>query len=149
MVDVESEQRRVLLVSDIHSHWENFSTCIRWAKSQPKFDYIFVMGDQAVAAHKPDKPINKEEDQHAVEANIKIMESLEEIVDEPNRIFYIPGNHDAECLYDVDPPQHGKTAKNIHRQAVEIEEGLILAGMGGSHPMQYKAPGSDDWISKW
>ena len=56
-------------------------------------------------------------------------------------VAYIPGNHDAEILFRPDDaPKIGRSV-NVHNKAIEIAPGLMLGGLGGSLPTQFKAEG--------
>ena len=72
----------------------------------------------------------------------RYVEALETIAP---RLYYLPGNHDAEITFAPDAPKLGKTAINLHLKSAKIEPGLVIVGMGGSKPTLLRANGSTEW----
>ena len=66
----------------------------------------------------------------------------------PNgKLIFIPGNHDAEVLMDAETmPPINDTSINLHKRVHELIPGLIIAGLGGSLPTQFKEEGSNNYI---
>jgi hypothetical protein len=71
-------------------------------------------------------------------SNLRYVEALEKLAP-AGCMFFIPGNHDAESLFDTQSAGvFGKRkTRNVHLKVVKLRPDLYLAGMGGSIPTLY------------
>ena len=121
----------ILLVSDIHESWEYVEKLEKINKS---YDFVLVSGDQANCNNLIGETTDPKLNQLAEESNKRIIESLSKRLVDGGKVFYIPGNHDAEILFRPDDEPKIGTSMNIHTEVTEISPGLMLAGFGGSLP---------------
>ena len=122
---------KILLVSDIHEGWEYLE---KLEKIEKSYDYVLVSGDQANCNNLIGETADPKHNQLAQESNERIIESLSKKLVDGGKVFYIPGNHDAEVLFRPDDQPKIGTSMNIHTKVTEISSGLMLAGFGGSLP---------------
>ena len=75
------------------------------------------------------------------------METLSSLHKPSGKLYYIPGNHDAELLLNPETMTPiSDSSVNLHNRATELVPGLIIAGLGGSLPTKFKKDGENDWI---
>ena len=112
------------------------------------FDFIFVSGDQANALNAIGEPADLAMNNEAEASNRRIVETLTTMHKPTGKLIFIPGNHDAEVLMDAEAmPPINDTSINLHNRVHELIPGLIIAGLGGSLPTQFKEEGSNSYVN--
>ena len=61
-------------------------------------------------------------------------------------MLYIPGNHDPKTLFEENKKALTPTSANIHNAFVQLADGLMLLGLGGSVPAFKKTPDSSEEV---
>ena len=61
-------------------------------------------------------------------------------------MYYIPGNHDAEILFEPEKCPVISRATNVHQRVIQLKPGLLLAGLGGSLPTQFVEEGQTEMV---
>lgn len=132
---------RILLVSDEHEEWAMLEKLVERFKSSA-FDIVLMSGDQANCNNVIDKKADPAANEVALESMKRYVKTLEQLAP---KMYYIPGNHDAEILFDPKAPKLGNHAINLHLKTERIQEGLLISGMGGSKPTLLQPLGATDW----
>ena len=148
MVETESPTTlRILLVTDEHENWTNLDKLI--AREEPaSFDFVFLSGDQANCNNQVGQLNNVVENERAEASNRRFVESLAVMHKSGGKLYYIPGNHDAEVLMDAETMTPiSPDSVNLHNRVTEIVPGLLIAGLGGSLPTLFKQDGQNDWVN--
>jgi len=101
-----------------------------------------MSGDQANCNNVIDQPADLKLNQIAVQSMENYVNTLEKLAP---RMYYLPGNHDAEILFQPDAPKLGSHAINLHLKTAEIEPGLVICGMGGSKHTLLQEKGAKEW----
>ena len=68
-------------------------------------------------------------------SNRRFVETLTAMHKPDGKLIFLPGNHDAEVLFDpkcMEPIND--TSINLHNRVIELIPGLTIAGLGGSLP---------------
>jgi len=129
MMLYEPKELRVLLLSDIHSHGANFNKLAEWLKAfKPNYDMVFVLGNISnMLNNLRNNPIAENQ---ATEQLVSTFKFLKDYINNP--IVYIPGNTEPTAIYSyaLELPE----AMNLHKRAMQIDDNLILIGLGGSLP---------------
>lgn len=127
----EPKELRVLLLSDTHSHGANFNKLAEWFKAfKPNYDMVFVLGNISNMLNSlRNDPMAENQ---AAEQLVSTFEFLKDYIDRP--IVYIPGNTEPTAIYSCTLELPG--AMNLHKRAMQIDENLILIGLGGSLPVK-------------
>mmetsp|Transcript_15823 Transcript_15823/g.61827 ORF Transcript_15823/g.61827 Transcript_15823/m.61827 type:complete len:281 (+) Transcript_15823:7-849(+) len=138
---------RVLLVSDIHCHYDNERALASWvqehADAVADLDLIIASGD--IAVMKPENNTDEAEVKKCEEDIAQVLESIELVrslilakeeqpTDDLLPIYWIPGNHDAVTTFTDRLPPMTEHSSNFHNAFVPIARGLLLCGFGGSVP---------------
>ena len=120
-----------LVLADIHSNMKNLQLLKKWYyENNPNYDFIFLLGDIVVIK---DENRGKNENESAVELELNnIVKFLHSFNNKP--IIFIPGNHDPTSSFINNSSLTLQNFFNIHKSYFQIEENLILVGLGGSIP---------------
>ena len=90
---------KILLVSDEHENWANLDLLM--AREEPSsFDFVFMSGDQANCRNRVGEAINEEENWKCEASNQRFVQTLSGLHKPEGKLYFIPGNHDAEVLLD-------------------------------------------------
>jgi len=127
----EPKEIRALLISDSHTNGAHFNNLAQYFKAtEPNYDFIFLLGNVSnmINKHRNDY-FAENEAIRQLEDTIKF---LSDYTEKP--IFYIPGNTEPTGTYNyiLEVPE----SINLHKRAVQIDEGLSLIGLGGSIPIK-------------
>ena len=124
---------RILIISDIHQESSKIDKLRKYCEyNKITYDYIFCMGDFDSLY------IKEQQDDIIIEESIEIIKNILQLLETLcKRIFYIPGNHDPKILFSKNSPQLALYSQNIHKKIIEIEDNLLLIGIGGCIPNFY------------
>ncbi len=131
MRPVEPKQLRALLISDSHVNGAQLNLLAQWLKAaKPQYDVVLVAGNMANMVNAQRKDPASE--YQATNQLVDTLTFLKEHVQKP--VIYVPGNTEpsATYTYELDVP----FATNAHKRAVQLDEGLVLIGLGGALPVQ-------------
>ncbi|CAG8619910.1 12746_t:CDS:2 [Ambispora gerdemannii] len=122
-----------LLVSDIHSRFDNIENLYKWLIDHNRFtdiDYVIASGDLVNTDYvTPDtEPTKKDEQEYR--------EVISALVKYGKQFYYIPGNHDPTRAFSQSGESLG--GQNFHQKVIELDEGLSMIGFGGSVDGVYK-----------
>lgn len=141
----QTSRLRVLVASDIHTNVEAIVLLNHWlAEKRIVVDFVLVPGDMADMDAQDQTVAEKLEGGAGDVSNV--LHNLEKI---KCRVYYVPGNHDpAPTMTLGSPNAHAKLtphSTNMHGKAIEIEDGLILCGFGGSCNAYNSVSGKIRW----
>ena len=141
----QTSRLRVLVVSDIHTNVEAIVLLNHWlAEKRIVVDFVLVSGDMADMDARDQTVAEKLEGGAGDVSNV--LHNLEKI---KCRVYYVPGNHDpASTMKLGSPNDHAKLtphSTNMHGKAIEIEDGLVLCGFGGSCNAYNSVSGKIRW----
>lgn len=104
------EKCRILVVSDIHTHWELLDRLLKKAEYDPGDDYLVIVGD--ILEHGSD--------------NIRTLEYIKDLAEKSDKVTVLLGNNDAKCVnmvYSCDfksfQQQFYRNENNTFRQMAE------------------------------
>jgi Icc-related predicted phosphoesterase len=122
------QQMNILLVSDIHLANQAIEK-LQKHLSTTKIDAIILSGDicNLKGAEYTDEQCLKKAEQDID----NIVQALQMICE---KVYFIPGNHDPLSSFEQNTIPHGV---NIHNTAIQLADGLVIAGFGGSVPAFY------------
>jgi Icc-related predicted phosphoesterase len=127
---VEPKQIRALLISDSHVHGQYLNHLALWLKeTKTEYDVVFILGNMANMTNEL-RNLPAAENQ----ATQQVADTLRFFVEHVKKpVFYLPGNTEPTSLYSYgfEIPN----AINIHKRAVQLDESLILVGLGGAIPI--------------
>jgi len=125
------KELKILLISDSHVHGPNLNNFAMWLKNyKPNYDVVLVAGNMANLTNKKRKDMMSETE--AAEQLSQTLLFLMEHIQKP--VIYIPGNTEPSMTYTYELEIPG--AVNAHKRAVQLDEGLVLVGLGGAIPVQ-------------
>lgn len=128
---VEPKELRVLVLSDSHNHGGYFNKLSDWLKTfNPSYDIVILLGNSTNMVNKLRNDYLAES--QAAEQINGIIQFLNEYVKKP--VVYIPGNTEPTGIYTFAYDIPG--AMNLHKRAMQLDEGLVLVGLGGSLPVK-------------
>ena len=141
----QTSRLRVLVASDIHTNVEAIVLLNHWlAEKRIVVDFVLVPGDMADMDARDQTVAEKLEGGAGDVSNV--LHNLEKI---KCRVYYVPGNHDpASTMKLGSPNDHAKLtphSTNMHGKAIEIEDGLVLCGFGGSCNAYNSVSGKIRW----
>ena len=121
---------RILIITDIHQKSSKIDKIRKYCyKYKINYDYIFCMGDfDSLFIKEQNNEIIINESIEIIKNILLLLETL------CKRIFFIPGNHDPKIFFTQNSPQLTLYSQNIHKKIIEIEDNLLLIGIGGSIP---------------
>ncbi|KAK2962117.1 hypothetical protein BLNAU_2777 [Blattamonas nauphoetae] len=121
----------ILIVSDIHGTNENLEKVRVWAnRTHSRFDLALCLGD--LANIKYDSPLPNVDE--LVEEESRTLQAIHDLQNLAHTVIFVPGNHDVPQTYNPFSgflPEH---TINLHNQAVQICDGLVMCGLGGCVP---------------
>jgi Icc-related predicted phosphoesterase len=138
---IMKSELKILLVSDTHAEWPNFDKFRIWfQKNKPEYDLVILSGDYGETTFEF-KDHDVEELTQKTEAQIqKTLAFFQELIQKT--IIFIPGNHDIWKLYSKKEGS-GDLLENIHAKSFEIQENLVVLGLGGAMKSIYKSPSGE------
>ena len=121
---------RILIITDIHQKSSKIDKIRQYCyKYKINYDYIFCMGDFDSLF------IKEQKNEILINESIEIIKNILQLLETLcKRIFFIPGNHDPKIFFTKNTPQLTLYSKNIHKKIIEIEDNLLLIGIGGCIP---------------
>lgn len=125
----EPKEINALLISDSHVHGGNLNNLLEWLKAaQPNYDVVFLLGNMANVTNKLRNDYFAE-----TEGARQLADTVAFLHDYINKpVFYIPGNTEPTGSYNCMLEVPG--AMNLHKRAVQLDEGLVIIGLGGAIP---------------
>lgn len=106
-----------------------------------------MSGDQANCNNKIGEEVDTDENSRGEASNRRFVKALTTLHKPTGKLFYIPGNHDAEALFDAESMAPiNASSINLHNRVVELVPGLCIAGLGGSLPTKFKADSDNEWV---
>ena len=127
----EPKELRILVLSDIHVHGGHLNNLASWLKAtKPNYDMVFLMGNMSNMINRLRNNFSAENE--ASEQLVSIIKFLNDYVSKP--VFYIPGNTEPSGIYNSMYEIPGGI--NLHKKAVQLDEGLVAIGLGGSIPVK-------------
>lgn len=126
----EPKEIKALLISDAHSNGEQFNRLAEKLKLSKDYDVVLVLGNVANMVNKFRNDYFAENE--AIRQLADTIKFLSDYIEKP--IFYIPGNTEPTATYNfmIEIPE----SVNLHKRAVQLEDGLVLIGLGGSIPVK-------------
>lgn len=125
----EPKEVRILLLADSHTNGANLNRLAEWLKAvNPSYDMVFLLGNASNLTNKLRNDYMAEN--QAAEQLMDTIKFLNDYVKKP--IVYIPGNTEPTGIYSFAFEVPG--AVNLHKRAMQLDDGLILVGLGGSIP---------------
>lgn len=127
----EPKEVRALLISDIHVSGMQLNNLAEWLKNnKPSYDVVFLLGNMSNMVNKFRNDYFAENE--AIRQLADTINFLRDYLEKP--IFYIPGNTEPTGTYNfmLEIPE----SVNLHKRAVQLDEGLVLIGLGGSIPIK-------------
>ena len=137
---------KILITSDVHTNIEAIVLLTHWmAEKRIVVDFILVPGDIA-DMKKEDQEIPEKLHSLGMGDASSVLSALEKI---KTCVYFIPGNHDPKLtMKKNDKQEHLKLTQhsiNLHEDAIEIEDGLVLCGFGGSCNAYNSVTGAIRW----
>jgi len=127
----EPKELKALLISDIHVNGAQLNNLAEWLKAKtPNYDVVFLLGNIANVINKFRNDYFAENE--AIRQFADTIKFLSDYIEKP--IFYIPGNTEPSGIYNymIEIPE----SVNLHKRAVQLDEGLVIIGLGGSIPVK-------------
>lgn len=127
----EPKQLKALLVSDSHVNGAQLNRLAQWLKeTKAEYDVVLMAGNMA-------NMVNAKRRDPSAEylATDQVVDTLTYFLEHVKKpVIYVPGNTEpsASYTYGLDVPN----AINAHKRAVQLDESLIVVGLGGSLPVQ-------------
>jgi len=138
----EASQIRVLLCSDTHGKKEGLDKVLSYVNSS-KVHYDFVLHAGDFSNIKFDQHSDPMEESKALNDATETLKAIKDQLKVP--IFFIPGNHEANILYDGGVML--EDVVNVHKKSVEVADKLIIIGFGGAPPGILLE--NNDWRNIW
>ena len=128
---VPPKELKMLVVSDSHVHGAQLNNLARYLhETKIVYDVVVVAGNMANMINKKRKDYMAE-----TEACEQLAETLRFLTEYTGKqVIYVPGNTEPSAVYSFEIEIPG--AVNAHKRAVQLDEGLVLIGLGGSIPVQ-------------
>ncbi len=128
---VPPKELKILLVSDSHVHGAQLNNLAQWLKTtEANYDVVLLAGNMANMINKKRKDFGAE-----AEATEQLAQTLQFFMEHTKKpVIYIPGNTEPSATYSFELEIPG--AINAHKRAVQLDEGLVLVGLGGAMPVQ-------------
>ena len=101
-----------MIVSDEHEEWNMLDSLVKLVKRH-KYDVVLMNGDQGNCNNVIGQPVDVEKNTQAAASTERYVNTLEKLAP---KMFYLPGNHDAEISFSQDAPKLGKHAVNLHKK---------------------------------
>lgn len=127
----EPKELRALLISDSHTNGIFLNNLAEYFNAtKPNYDFIFLLGNISNITNKLRNDYFAENE--AMRQLGDTIKFLNDYIERP--IFYIPGNTEPTGTYNytLEIPE----SVNLHKRAVQIDEGLAIIGLGGSIPVK-------------
>lgn len=127
----EPKELRALLISDIHVNGGQLNKLAEWLKTtKPNYDVVFLLGNIANMTNKFRNDYFAENE--AIRQLADTIKFLSDYIKRP--IFYIPGNTEPSGIYNfmIEIPE----SMNLHKRAIQLDEGLVVIGLGGAVPVK-------------
>lgn len=127
----EPKALKALLIGDSHVNGGQLNQLAIWLhETKAEFDVILVTGNMA-------NLVNKLRTSPACEyqAAEQVVDSLQFFLDHVKKpVIYLPGNTEPSAVfnYEIDMPN----AINLHKRAIQLDDNLVIIGLGGSIPVQ-------------
>jgi Icc-related predicted phosphoesterase len=131
ILGAEPRGLRALLVSDSHVNGAQLNRLAQWlAESKCEYDVVIACGNMANLVNK--KRTEPSTEYRATEQLVDTLTFLLEHVKKP--VIYVPGNTDPSQTFThgIEMPH----VINAHKRAVQLDDTLVLLGLGGSIPVQ-------------
>ena len=121
---------RILIITDIHQKSSKIDKIRKYCyKYNITYDYIFCMGDFDSLF------IKEQNNEIIINESIEIIKNILQLLETLcKRVFFVPGNHDPKIFFTQNSPQLTLYSQNIHKKIIEIEDNLLLIGIGGCVP---------------
>ena len=127
----EAKELRALLVSDTHVNGIQLNRMAQWlTQHATDYDVVLACGNMA-------NLVNKSRNEPSAEgrASEQLVDTLTFLLEHVRKpVIYVPGNTDPSGAfsYGLEMPH----VINAHKRAVQLDETLVLLGLGGSIPAQ-------------
>ena len=128
---VEPKELKALLISDSHVHGEYLNKLAMWLDhTEKKYDVVIIAGNMANMLNKL-----RNEPHAEYQASQQVVDTLTFFIEHVKKpVFFLPGNTEPTALYSYgfDVPN----AVNVHKRAAQLDEKLVILGLGGSIPVE-------------
>eukprot|EP00826_Nyctotherus_ovalis_P043378 TRINITY_DN455_c0_g1_i1.p1 TRINITY_DN455_c0_g1~~TRINITY_DN455_c0_g1_i1.p1 ORF type:complete len:285 (-),score=111.38 TRINITY_DN455_c0_g1_i1:96-950(-) len=127
----EPKELRALVISDAHVNGKQLNSLGEWLRAKrPSYDVVLLLGNIANMVNKFRNDYYAENE--AIRQLDDTIKFLGDCIEKP--IFYIPGNTEPTGTYNftVEIPD----SVNLHKRAVQLDEGLAIIGLGGAMPIK-------------
>eukprot|EP00826_Nyctotherus_ovalis_P043381 TRINITY_DN455_c0_g2_i3.p1 TRINITY_DN455_c0_g2~~TRINITY_DN455_c0_g2_i3.p1 ORF type:complete len:277 (+),score=85.19 TRINITY_DN455_c0_g2_i3:208-1038(+) len=127
----EPKELRALVISDSHTSGAQLNSLAAWLKAaNPTYDAVFLLGNVSNMVNRFRSDYSAEDE--ATRQLADTIAFLNDYVHKP--IFYIPGNTEPTATYNLmlEIPE----SINLHKRAVQLDEGLVVIGLGGAMPIK-------------
>eukprot|EP00826_Nyctotherus_ovalis_P043380 TRINITY_DN455_c0_g2_i2.p1 TRINITY_DN455_c0_g2~~TRINITY_DN455_c0_g2_i2.p1 ORF type:complete len:277 (+),score=104.35 TRINITY_DN455_c0_g2_i2:119-949(+) len=127
----EPKELRALVISDSHTSGAQLNSLAAWLKAaNPTYDAVFLLGNVSNMVNRFRSDYSAEDE--ATRQLADTIAFLNDYVHKP--IFYIPGNTEPTATYNLmlEIPE----SINLHKRAVQLDEGLAIIGLGGAMPIK-------------
>ena len=131
----------LLLITDTHFDTNALNSFKRWYESEErKYDYVIHTGDFSnILSKEANDPRMQGIGEYNMQQTINF---LFEVTQVP--MLYIPGNHDPVSSFTRSISY--KNSINLHKNAFQIRDNLVVFGVGGSHYATQKVGDKDEHI---
>jgi len=131
MMKGEVKELKALLISDIHVHGGYLNKLALWlSETKTEYDVVLLAGNLANMVNKQRKDYVSE-----CQASEQVIDTLNFFMEHVKKpVIYVPGNTEpsATYTYQLDIP----SAVNAHKRAIQLDDNLVIVGLGGSAPIQ-------------
>ena len=128
----------LLLLADTRGSWHFINSLVFHEEElNHKYDFVLLAGGMGDSPNEAGKPIDAQIEQKAQEIQKETLDKLATLLDDSNKhskVIYVPGVSDAHSTFEEDLDMSKKWV-NAHRQVIELDDGLLLAGLGGALPV--------------
>ena len=126
----KKDKLSILVISDTHESIENLNKLYENCKKNSYIpDYILLTGDLVSV------PVGDQDNEEIGKKYYTLINEILSILEKitPN-VIYIPGNRDPKILFhnEDNKIKFGNTSINIHKKKYEINNKIIVIGIGGS-----------------
>ena len=126
----KKDKLSILVISDTHESIENLNKLYENCKKNSYIpDYILLTGDLVSV------PVGDQDNEEIGKKYYTLINEILSILEKitPN-VIYIPGNRDPKILFNNDDNKikFSNTSLNIHKKKYEINNKIIVIGIGGS-----------------